>query len=83
LGCGCLNSLSQFVEKGAKRLGVLLASGLIVGESIIVVFSGEAAPISLVGPFETPAIIIGGLAFAATAFILYRWTLRMTTARTA
>jgi putative OPT family oligopeptide transporter len=76
---------------GAKQLGVLLASGLIVGESIIgvvisaiVVFSGKNAPLSLVGPnFATPAIIIGGLAFAGTAFVLYRWVLRMTTARTA
>jgi putative OPT family oligopeptide transporter len=78
--------------EGAKQLGVLLASGLIVGESIIgvvisaiVVFSGKGAPLSLVGPnFETAAVIIGGLAFAATAFVLYRWVLRMTTtARTA
>jgi putative OPT family oligopeptide transporter len=76
--------------EGAKQLGVLLASGLIVGESIIgvvisaiVVFSGKNAPLSLVGPnFATTAIIIGGLAFAATAFVLYRWVLRMTTART-
>ncbi|MGI9113728.1 MAG: OPT family oligopeptide transporter [Chthoniobacterales bacterium] len=75
--------------EGAKQLGVLLASGLIVGESIIgvvisaiVVFSGKGAPLSLVGPnFETAAIIIGGLAFAIIAFVLYRWTLRMTTAR--
>jgi putative OPT family oligopeptide transporter len=73
--------------EGAKQLGVLLASGLIVGESIIgvvisaiVVFSGKNAPLSLVGPnFATPAIIIGGLAFVATAFVLYRWVLRMTT----
>ena len=75
--------------EGAKQLGVLLASGLIVGESIIgvvisaiVVFSGKGAPLSLVGPnFETPAVIVGGLAFAGIAFILYRWVLRMTTAR--
>jgi len=75
--------------EGAKQLGVLLASGLIVGESIIgvvisaiVVFSGKGAPLSLVDPnFETAAIIIGGLAFAIIAFVLYRWTLRMTTAR--
>jgi putative OPT family oligopeptide transporter len=71
--------------EGAKQLGVLLASGLIVGESIIgvvisaiVVFSGKAAPLALVGPnFGTAAIIIGGLAFAVTAFALYRWTLGM------
>jgi hypothetical protein len=71
--------------EGAKQLGVLLASGLIVGESIIgvvisaiVVFSGKGAPLSVVGPnFETPAIIIGGLAFAIIALALYRWILGM------
>ncbi len=71
--------------EGAKQLGVLLASGLIVGESIIgvvisaiVVFSGVAAPLALVGPgFGTTAIILGGLAFALTAFVLYRWVLQM------
>jgi len=36
----------------------------------------------LVGPgFETAGIIIGGVAFAAIAFVLYRWILRMATAR--
>src|SRR5207249_1869476 len=53
-----------------KQLGVLLASGLIVGESVIgvvisaiVVFSGVSAPLALVGPgFGTAAIIIGGVA---------------------
>jgi putative OPT family oligopeptide transporter len=71
--------------EATKQLGVLLASGLIVGESIIgvvisaiVVFSGVAAPLAIVGAsFETSAIIIGGLAFAIVAFILYRWVLRM------
>ena len=71
--------------EATKQLGVLLASGLIVGESIIgviisaiVVFSGVAAPLALVGAgFENAAIIIGGLAFAITAFVLYRWVLRM------
>jgi putative OPT family oligopeptide transporter len=69
----------------AKQLGVLLASGLIVGESIIgvvisaiVVFSGKAAPLGLVGPnFETAGIFIGGIAFAVIGFVLYRWTLRL------
>ncbi|MGI9086148.1 MAG: OPT family oligopeptide transporter [Chthoniobacterales bacterium] len=72
-------------SEGTKQLGVLLASGLIVGESIIgvvlsaiVVFSGGVAPLALVGPgFGTLSIIIGGLAFAVTAFVLYRWVLRM------
>jgi putative OPT family oligopeptide transporter len=71
--------------EATKQLGVLLASGLIVGESIIgvvtsaiVVFSGKGAPLSLVGPnFETAAVIIGGIAFAAIAFLLYRWILGM------
>jgi putative OPT family oligopeptide transporter len=75
--------------EATKQLGVLLASGLIVGESIIgvilsaiVVFSGKAAPLALVGPgFETAGIFIGGVAFAVIAFVLYRWILRMATAR--
>ena len=73
--------------EGTKQLGVLLASGLIVGESIIgvvisaiVVFSGVGAPLALVGPgFGTAGIIIGGVAFAVIAFVLYRWILRMGT----
>jgi putative OPT family oligopeptide transporter len=75
--------------EAAKQLGVLLASGLIVGESIIgvvlsaiVVFSGVAAPLALVGAgFETAGKVLGGVAFAATAFVLYRWILRLGTAR--
>jgi putative OPT family oligopeptide transporter len=71
--------------EATKQLGVLLASGLIVGESIIgvvlsaiVVFSGKAAPLALVGPgFETAGIFIGGGAFAVIAFVLYQWILRM------
>jgi len=71
-----------------KQLGVLLASGLIVGESVIgvvisaiVVFSGKAAPLALVGPgFETAAKMIGGLAFAFIAAWLYRWIWRLANA---
>jgi hypothetical protein len=77
--------------EATKQLGVLLASGLIVGESIIgvilsaiVVFSGKAAPLALVGPgFETAGIFIGGVAFAVIAFVLYRWILGMASARSA
>jgi len=73
----------------AKQLGVLLASGLIVGEGIIgvvisaiVVFSGKDAPLGLVGPsFETAGVFIGGFAFAAIGFLLYRWILRMSGSR--
>lgn len=73
-------------ERGAKpeatkQLGVLLASGMIVGESIIgviiaaiVVFSGKGAPLALVGDgFGTAAIWIGGIAFVAVNVVLYRW----------
>jgi len=71
--------------ESTKQLGVLLASGLIVGESTIgvvisaiVVFSGIGAPLALVGAgYQTIGIIIGGVAFAATAFVLYRWILQM------
>jgi len=77
--------------KATKDLGVLLASGLIVGESIIgvvvsaiVVFSGVAAPLALVGAgYETAGKIIGGLAFAAIGFLLYRWVLGMASKRSA
>jgi hypothetical protein len=77
--------------EATKQLGVLLASGLIVGEGIlgvvisaIVVFSGKDAPLSVVGPaYETAGIIIGGLAFAIMVFALYRWVVRMGSGRTA
>jgi putative OPT family oligopeptide transporter len=68
-----------------KQLGVLLASGLIVGESVIgvviaaiVAFSGLPAPLALVGPgFAGVAMWIGGVVFAALVFVLYRWITRM------
>ena len=77
--------------KATKDLGVLLASGLIVGESTIgvvlsaiVVFSGVAAPLALVSPeFETAGKIIGGVAFVAIGFALYRWILGMAARRSA
>src|SRR5690348_14419854 len=71
--------------EATKQLGVLLASGLIVGESLLAVifagvvgFSGKQNPIAVVGDsFATPAIWIGGVVFAATVIILYRWIIRM------
>jgi putative OPT family oligopeptide transporter len=71
-----------------KQLGVLLASGLIVGESVIgvvlaaiVAFSGSPAPLALVGPgFAFAAKIIGGVAFVGIVVVLYRWIFRMATA---
>ena len=75
--------------EATKQLGVLLASGLIVGESVIgvvisaiVVFSGVGAPLALVGAgFETAGKFIGGVAFVVIAFVLYRWILRMARAK--
>ncbi len=65
----------------AKQLGVLLASGLIVGESVLglvvsalVVFSGNSSPLGVVGDsFFIPSLFIGGIAFAVVVFVLYRW----------
>src|SRR5256886_6253074 len=72
-----------------KQLGVLLASGLIVGEGIIgvvisaiIVFSGKDAPLALVGPgFETAGKILGGLGLAAVPIRLYRLILRLAPSR--
>ncbi|WHZ18303.1 MAG: oligopeptide transporter [Rhodanobacteraceae bacterium] len=71
--------------EATKQLGVLLASGLIVGESLLAVifagivgFSGKQNPIALVGDsFATPAIFIGGVVFAITVIVLYRWIIKM------
>jgi len=68
-----------------KQLGVLLASGMIVGESLIgvllaaiVVFSGKDAPLALVGPaFATASVWIGGAAFIASVGGLYYWLNRV------
>ena len=74
--------------EAVKQLGVLLASGLIVGESLLgvmfsalVVFSGKAAPLALVGPqFKTASMWLGGTAFAAVIYLLYRWVPRLVSA---
>jgi putative OPT family oligopeptide transporter len=71
--------------EATKQLGVLLASGLIVGESIIgvviaaiVAFSGKGTPLALVSPsFANVAEILGGLAFIAVVAVLYRWVARL------
>ncbi len=74
-----------------RQLGVLLASGLMVGESLVgvllaalVVFSGKAAPLAVVGDsFVTPGKWLGGLCFAAAVLILYRWLNRLSGPATA
>jgi putative OPT family oligopeptide transporter len=68
-----------------KQLGVLLASGLIVGESLVgvalsalVVFSGKGTPLALVGAgFADAAMWIGGIAFIAVVTVLYIWIARL------
>jgi putative OPT family oligopeptide transporter len=77
--------------EATKQLGVLLASGLIVGESLLAVIyagivglSGIQSPLAVVGDkFETTAIVLGGIAFVIIAFILYRWIIRLANARSA
>ncbi|MDB5367704.1 MAG: oligopeptide transporter, family [Rhodospirillales bacterium] len=64
----------------ALRRGVLLASGLIVGESLwgvilagLIVGTGSQEPLALVGDsFENVAEWIGGIAFLVSAIWLYR-----------
>ncbi|MFX7879253.1 hypothetical protein ABTK13_23565, partial [Acinetobacter baumannii] len=70
--------------EATKQLGVLMASGLIVGESLlgvilaaVVVFSGNGAPLALVGEsFATAGLVLGFLAFAGIGFGLYTWLLK-------
>jgi putative OPT family oligopeptide transporter len=69
----------------SKQIGVLLASGMIVGESLIgvllaaiVVFSGKDAPLALVGDgFATASMWIGAGAFIAAMIALYGWLNRV------
>jgi putative OPT family oligopeptide transporter len=69
-----------------KQLGVLLASGLIVGEGLIgvliaglVAFSGKDFPLSLVSDSfaNRGALLVGTVAFALTVAVLYRWVARL------
>jgi putative OPT family oligopeptide transporter len=70
--------------EATQQLGVLMASGLIVGESLlgvilaaVVVFSGNGAPLALVGEsFATTGQVLGFLAFAGIGLGLYRWLLK-------
>jgi putative OPT family oligopeptide transporter len=65
----------------AKQLGVLVASGLIVGESVfgvllagLIVFSGRAAPLGIVGDVFAPAAnAIGAAAFVLALAGLFVW----------
>ncbi|MDI1338023.1 MAG: oligopeptide transporter, OPT family [Lacunisphaera sp.] len=64
----------------AKRMGVLAATGLIVGESLfgvafagVVAAAGTDSPLAVVGnSFEKPGIVLGLLLFVGAIFGLYR-----------
>jgi putative OPT family oligopeptide transporter len=65
----------------AKRLGVLVASGFIVGESLfgvllagLIYASGKASPLAIIGSgFADWANVLAGIAFIALPFLVYRW----------
>jgi putative OPT family oligopeptide transporter len=68
--------------ESTKQLGVLLASGMIVGEGLIgvaiaavVAFSGKDFPLALVGDefAGNTALWVGGIAFVIVMLALYRW----------
>ena len=67
--------------EGVKRMGVLLASGLIVGESLwgvalagLIVATGKSEPLALVGgAFQAVAAPLGLVAFGVVTIGLYRW----------
>jgi putative OPT family oligopeptide transporter len=71
--------------EATKRLGVLLASGYIVGESLIgvliagvVVWSGKGTPLALVGDaFQPIALWLTPAVFLLAVIGLYRWTSRL------
>lgn len=76
-----------------KRTGILLATGLIVGESIfgviyagIVAATGSDSPLALpflTGGYESFSGIVGVVVFVVTLAMLYRWTTRKAEARVA
>ena len=71
-----------------KRLGVLMATGLIVGESLfgvvyagIVAGTGSDSPLALMGDgFESWAEILGVVVFVAILAGLYKWTRKLSSA---
>jgi putative OPT family oligopeptide transporter len=67
----------------AQRLGVLVASGLIVGESLfgvinagLIVALSNDAPLAIAPADFAAAQAIGIASFAAIIFVLYRWMLQ-------
>jgi putative OPT family oligopeptide transporter len=74
-------------ERG-ERLGTLVASGLIVGESLfgvlnagLIVSTKKEAPLALVPATFAPAHALGILGFVGLTFLLYFWMLRKNKAK--
>jgi putative OPT family oligopeptide transporter len=71
---------TRFADVG-RRMGVLLASGLIVGESLflvmtagVIVSTGDDAPFAMLPEGSTwPAMLSGIAVFAGLTFALYAW----------
>jgi putative OPT family oligopeptide transporter len=68
----------------AKQLGVLLASGLIVGESLagvfmsgVIVATNKPAPLAVPDALQFAAPLLGTLAFIAVTAGVYLWIRRM------
>jgi hypothetical protein len=68
----------------AKGLGVLMVSGLIVGEglfnvflALLIVLTGKGTPLSVVGDdFEKTGVLLAGAAYVLVSLGLYLWTAR-------
>jgi uncharacterized oligopeptide transporter (OPT) family protein len=66
--------------EGAKRMGVLMASGMIVGDSLfgvllagLIVSTGSGTPLAVVGDdFHSYALALGVVVFAGLTWMLYR-----------
>ena len=76
-------ALASRAPARAERLGTLVASGLIVGESLfgvlnagLIVASSSEAPIALVAEDFAPAKILGFVGFVGLVVWLYRWMLQ-------
>jgi len=75
---------TKYADTG-RRMGVLLASGLIVGESLfgvllagVIVGTGKESPFGLIPEGSGwPAMLAGVVAFAVLSFALYGWIRRV------
>jgi len=74
----------------AERLGVLIASGMIVGESLfgvlnagLIVGAGRDAPLAMVAADFAAAPLLGALLFAGLIALLYGWMLQRVRRHTA